>query len=171
MAAIQGVKDMWLRKHDDVVVALVCVSLCLCVCVLAGYSKGLSDSAKMSLLAEGSAASYCDLWGRRPNSDTWHSKYGRGPGQIRKRLIDIIADSLHAPSQNLICVFALIVLQALGNNPVYFVQHLKNSLTMSTVTCPMLVLPCCCLKFLILVCSLGIRSDSTSFRFCRNRTF
>lgn len=59
MAAIQGVKDMWLRKHDDVVAALVCV--CLCVCVLAGYSKGLSDSAKMSLLAEGSAASYCDL--------------------------------------------------------------------------------------------------------------
>lgn len=57
MATIQGVKDMWLRKHDDAVVALVC----LCVCVLAGYSKGLSDSAKMSLLAEGSAASYCDL--------------------------------------------------------------------------------------------------------------
>lgn len=121
----------------------------------------------MSLLAEGSAASYCDLWGRRPNSDTWHSKYG----QIRKHLIDITADSLHAPSRNLICVFVLIVLQPLGNNPVYSVQHLEKSLTMSTVTCPMLVLPYCCLKFLILVCSLGMRSDRTSFRFCRNTTF
>lgn len=40
MAAIQGDKDMWLRKHDDVVFAL------MCVCVLAGYSKDLSDSAK-----------------------------------------------------------------------------------------------------------------------------
>ena len=29
MAAIQGDKDMWLRKHDDVVFALMCV----CVCV------------------------------------------------------------------------------------------------------------------------------------------
>lgn len=38
-------------------------------------------------------------------------------------------------------------------------------LTMSTVICPMAVLPCCCLKFLIFACSLGIMFARTSFRF------
>lgn len=40
------------------------------------------------------------------------------------------------------------------------------SLTMSTVIWPIGVLPCCCLKFLILLCSLGTRSAKTSFKFC-----
>lgn len=39
------------------------------------------------------------------------------------------------------------------------------SLTMSTVICPMAVLPCCCLKLLIFACSLGIMLARTSFRF------
>lgn len=46
----------------------------------------------------------------------------------------------------------------------------QELLTMSTVTCPMLVLPYCCLKFLILVCSLGMRSERTSFRFWKKPT-
>lgn len=39
--------------------------------------------------------------------------------------------------------------------------------TMSTVIWPMTVLPYCCLKLLILVCSLGIMLARTSFRFWR----
>lgn len=36
---------------------------------------------------------------------------------------------------------------------------------MSTVIWPTTVLPCCCLKVLILACSLGIRSAKMSFKF------
>lgn len=40
-----------------------------------------------------------------------------------------------------------------------------RTLTMSTVICPMAVLPCCCRKLLIFACSLGIMVAKTSLRF------
>lgn len=55
------------------------------------------------------------------------------------------------------------------NRTVQLVPAFQQSLTMSTVIWPMLVLPCCCLKFLIRFCSLGTRSARTSFRFCKKK--
>lgn len=53
----------------------------------------------------------------------------------------------------------------LQHSPAAPAWHSIPLLTMSTVICPMAVLPCCCLKLLTFACSLGIMLARTSFRF------